>query len=324
MSADTAAPGEEGGENKLVLFAALAANLGIAVAKFVAAAVTGSAAMLTEGFHSVVDSLNQILLLYGQKRAARPADDLHPAGYGRELYFWSFVVAILIFATGAGLSVYEGITHLARPEPPQDATVAYVVLAISFALEGSSWLTAMRAFHRAKGAQGWWQAIRRSKDPPAFIVLFEDSAAMAGLAVAGAGVWLSHATGNARWDGIASIAIGLILGVVAMLLARESKGLLIGERASPMLIAAIRDAILARREVTGVGEVITIHLGPRAVFVAASVDFEDAVPAGTVERLIAEVEGGLRHDWPEIASLYIKPRGLAAASGRAPEAGARP
>jgi cation diffusion facilitator family transporter len=299
-------------ESGLVLYAALAANLGIAIAKFVAAGLTGSSAMLTEGFHSVVDSLNQILLLYGQKRAARPADELHPAGYGRELYFWSFVVAILIFATGAGLSVFEGIVHLADPEPPQDATIAYIVLAVSFALEGASWVTAVRAFGRAKGGQGWWQAIRRSKDPPDFIVLFEDSAALVGLVIAAIGIWLSHATGDARWDGIASIAIGGVLGVVAVLLARESKGLLIGERASPQLIAAIRAALDERPEVTGVGEVLTVHIGPRSVFVSASVDFEDAVPVGRIEILIADVEAALRRDWPEIDSLYIKPRAGAA------------
>ena len=298
------------GESKLVLFAALAANLGIAVAKFVAAGITGSAAMLTEGFHSVVDSLNQILLLYGQRRSEQPADALHPAGYGRELYFWSFVVAILIFATGAGLSVYEGVTHLAEPTPPQDPTVAYAVLALSILLEGASWWTAMRAFSRAKGDQGWWQAIRRSKDPPAFIVLFEDSAAMAGLVIAGIGIWLSHYTGDGRWDGAASIAIGCVLGVVAALLARESKGLLIGERASPELIEAIRSSIAARSEVTGVGQVVTLHLGPRSVFVGADVDFVDSVPAGAVEVMIAEIEAALRRDWPEIGSLYIKPKAM--------------
>ncbi|WBO23327.1 cation diffusion facilitator family transporter [Sphingomonas abietis] len=298
------------GENKFVLLAALAANLGIAVAKFVAAGITGSAAMLTEGFHSVVDSLNQILLLYGQKRAARPADAEHPAGYGRELYFWSFVVAILIFATGAGLSVYEGIAHLRAPEPPQDATVAYIVLILSLLLEGGSWWAAMRAFAKGKGDQGWWQAIRRSKDPPAFIVLFEDSAAMAGLVIAGVGIWLSDVTDDGRWDGAASIAIGIVLGVVAILLARESKGLLIGERASPELIEAIRSGIAARPEVSGVGQVVTLHLGPRSVFVGADVDFVDAVPAGAVEVMIAEVEAALRRDWPEIGSLYIKPKSM--------------
>ena len=309
MSADRSAP-EGAGESKFVLIAALAANLGIAIAKFVAAAMTGSAAMLTEGFHSVVDSLNQILLLYGQKRAARPADATHPTGYGRELYFWSFVVAILIFATGAGLSVYEGVVHLRAPEPPQDPLIAYVVLVVSFLLEGASWITAVRGFAGAKGKQGWWEAIRSSKDPPAFIVLFEDSAALAGLAIAGAGIFLSHETNDGRWDGVASILIGVVLGVVAILLARESKDLLIGERASPELVAAIRKAIDMRPEVVRVGEVISVHLGPQSVFVATSVDFVDSVSAGAVEVLIADVEARLRNDWPQIGSVYIKPRAL--------------
>ena len=309
MSADRSAP-EGAGESKFVLIAALAANLGIAIAKFVAAAMTGSAAMLTEGFHSVVDSLNQILLLYGQKRAARPADATHPTGYGRELYFWSFVVAILIFATGAGLSVYEGVVHLRAPEPPQGPLIAYVVLVVSFLLEGASWITAVRGFAGAKGKQGWWEAIRSSKDPPAFIVLFEDSAALAGLVIAGIGIFLSHETNDGRWDGVASILIGVVLGVVAILLARESKDLLIGERASPELVAAIRKAIDTRPEVVRVGEVITVHLGPQSVFVATSVDFVDSVSAGAVEVLIADVEARLRNDWPQIGSVYIKPRAL--------------
>ncbi|WP_419827913.1 cation diffusion facilitator family transporter [Sphingomonas sp.] len=299
--------GGEVGESRLVIFAALAANLGIAAAKFVAAAITGSSAMLTEGFHSVVDSLNQILLLYGQHRAKRPADEKHPAGYGRELYFWSFVVAILIFATGAGLSVYEGVVHVLAPEPPQDATVAYAVLAVSFVLEGTSWLTAVRAFGRGKGRQGWWQAVHRSKDPADFVVLFEDTAALVGLLFAGIGIWLSHATGDARFDGYASIAIGVVLAAVAVLLGCESKGLLIGERASPALIAAVRATISARPEVTGVGHVLTVHLGPRAVFVAADIDFVDAVPVGRIEAMIADVEAALRADWPEIDRLYLKP-----------------
>ena len=293
--------------SKLVIYAALAANLGIAVAKFVAAAITGSSAMLTEGFHSVVDSLNQILLLYGQRQAEKPADDQHPLGYGRELYFWSFVVAILIFATGAGLSIYEGVVHVLAPEPPQDATVAYAVLAVSFMLEGASWLTAVRAFARGKGKQGWWQAVRRSKDPADFVVLFEDTAALVGLLFAGFGIWLSHATGDPRFDGYASIAIGVVLAAVAVLLARESKGLLIRERASPALIAAVRATIAARPEVTSVGHVLTVHLGPRAVFVAADIDFVDAVPVGRIEAMVAEVESALRADWPEIDRLQVEP-----------------
>ena len=300
--------------NKLVLFAALGANLGIAVAKFVAAAFTGSSAMLTEGFHSVVDSANQLLLLYGHKASQRPPDIVHPLGYGRELYFWSFVVAILIFATGAGLSIYEGVIHIVEPGPIEDATLAYIVLGISFVLEGGSWATAVREFRSTQGELGWWQAVRRSKDPTTFIVLFEDSAAMFGLVVAGAGVFLTHWTGNPVWDGAASIVIGCALAVVAFMLARESKGLLIGERADPRLSDAVRRAFDARAEVTRVQEVVTIHFAPDKVFVAASVDFEDAVAVGVIERLIADTEAQLRREWPQIASVYIKPKACAGAA----------
>jgi len=301
--------------NKLVLFAALGANLGIAVAKFVAAAFTGSSAMLTEGFHSVVDSANQLLLLYGHKASQRPPDAVHPLGYGRELYFWSFVVAILIFATGAGLSIYEGVIHIMEPGPIEDATLAYVVLGISLVLEGGSWATAMREFRSTQGELGWWQAVRRSKDPTTFIVLFEDSAAMFGLIVAGAGVFLTHWTGNPVWDGTASIVIGCALAVVAFMLARESKGLLIGERADPRLSDAVRHAFDKRPEVTRVQEIVTVHFAPDKVFVAASVDFEDAVAVGAIERLIADTEARLREQWPQIASVYIKPKAEPQAAG---------
>jgi len=298
----------ESPSNRLVLFAALGANLGIAVAKFIAASISGSSAMLTEGFHSVVDSLNQLLLLYGQKRSVRPPDRAHPLGYGRELYFWSFVVAILIFATGAGLSIYEGIVHVADPEPIRSPVINFVVLAISFLLEGGSWLIAVREFAEARGDQGWWEAIRRSKDPPSFIVLFEDSAAMFGLIVATVGISLSMATGDARWDGVASIVIGCALATVALALARESKGLLIGEPADPELEAAVRAAIDRRPEVTGVNDVTTIHIGPRNIFLGLSVDFENRIPVGRIEEMIAEAEVELRLRWPSIRAIYIKPQ----------------
>lgn len=301
--------------SKLVLFAALGANLGIGVAKFVAAAITGSSAMLTEGVHSVVDSLNQVLLLHGQRRSQKPADTIHPLGYGRELYFWSFVVAILIFAIGAGLSVYEGVLHILHPVQGGSVVAAYVVLAISFALESGSWVVAMREFAAAKHGQGWWQAIRRSKDPTTFIVLFEDSAAILGLVIAAAGIALEQVTGNPVWDGAASVLIGAVLALVALVLARESKGLLIGERADPALGRAVREAFTARSEVTGVNDVITVHLAPDKVFVAVSVDFEDATPVGRVEQLVAEVEGALRRDWPQIAGVFVKPEGDGAGAG---------
>jgi len=295
-------------ESKLTLYAALGANLGIAVAKFIASFVSGSSAMLTEGFHSVVDSINQILLLYGQSRSTRPPDEHHPLGYGRELYFWSFVVAILIFSTGAGLSIYEGVVHIQHPEPIRSPTINYVVLAIAILLEGGSWTIAMREFSATKGGQGWWEAVRRSKDPPTFIVLFEDSAAVFGLVVAGIGITLTLVTGDPRWDGIASIVIGLALAAVAFVLARESKDLLIGEPADPAMVSAVRKAIGNRPEVTGVNEITTIHIGPRNIFVGLSVDFEDRVPVGRVEALIAEAETELRARWPSIRAIYIKPQ----------------
>ena len=301
--------------SRLTLFAALAANLGIAIAKFVAAGITGSSAMLTEGFHSVVDSLNQLLLLYGQKRSEQPPDERHPLGYGRELYFWSFVVAILIFATGAGLSIYEGILHIRAPEPIRSPLVNYIVLAVALLLEGASWLIAVREFGRARGDFGWWAAIRHSKDPASFIVLFEDSAALFGLLVAGAGITLSLHTGDPRWDGLASIVIGLALAGVALALARESKGLLIGEPADPALEAAVRAAIDRRPEVSGINEITTVHLGPRNIFLGLSVDFVDRVPVGRIEAMIAEAEAELRERWPSIRAIYIKPQAEAGRRG---------
>lgn len=298
-------------DTRLTLFAALGANLGIAVAKFVAAAISGSSAMLTEGFHSVVDSLNQILLLYGQKRSQRAPDEHHPLGYARELYFWSFVVAILIFATGAGLSIYEGIRHIRFPEAIRSPLINYIVLGVSLLLEGISWIVAVGEFSDAKGDYGWWEAIRRSKDPPSFVVLFEDTAAIFGLMIAGIGITLSIITGDPRWDGLASVVIGIALAGVALALARESKGLLIGEPADPRLEAAVRAAIDRRPEVTGVNDITTIHIGPHNIFVGLSVDFEDRVPVGRVEKMIAEAEGELRARWPSIRAIYIKPQAKA-------------
>ena len=291
----------------IVLYGALAANLGIGVAKFVAAGITGSSSMLTEGFHSCVDSGNQILLLYGQKRAKRPPDLVHPFGYGRELYFWAFVVAILIFAVGGGLSIYEGWRHIAEPEPLSSPTVNYVVLAVSALLEGSSWTIAVREFGRAKGDAPWWRAIRRSKDPAAVIVLFEDSAALIGLAIAAVGVWASHAWGDPRIDGVASILIGCLLVLVAALLAREAKGLLIGERTDPATVQRIRDIVAAHPEIIAVNHVRTVHSAPDSVYVAISADFDDALRMGDAERLVERIEDELRAAAPTLSSIYIRP-----------------
>ena len=297
----------EGHDNKTLLIA-LVANLGIAVSKFVAAAFTGSSAMLTEGIHSVVDSLNQLLLLWGRRQSRKPPDKWHPFGYGRELYFWSFVVAVLVFALGAGVSVYEGVLHILAPEEAVSPLVAYGVLAVAFLLEGGSTLAAFREFRARKGSLGWFEAVRLSKDPPSFIVLLENGAAMAGILVAAAGVALSQATGNPFFDGAASVVIGLILGATAWLLAVESKALLIGEAADPALVASIRAAAEGETGIVGVGHVLTLHSSPDQITVALNADFEDSITAGDVERIIARIEAQVKRHWPAVKRLYIRPQ----------------
>lgn len=296
------------GHNNRTLLIAFAANLGIAVSKFVAAAFTGSSAMLTEGIHSVVDSLNQLLLLWGRRQSRRPPDRQHPFGYGRELYFWSFVVAVLVFALGAGVSIYEGVIHIREPEHAVSPYVAYAVLAFAFLLEGGSTLAAFREFREAKGSLGWFQAVRQSKDPPAFIVLLENGAAMAGILVAAFGVGLSQLTHDPFWDGAASVVIGLILGVTALVLAIESKALLIGEAADPELVESIRAAADMEDGIVGVGHIMTVHSSPDQITVIMSADFEDSITAGEVERIIARIEDRVEGLWPMVKRLYIRPQ----------------
>jgi cation diffusion facilitator family transporter len=289
------------------LVIALLANLGIAVSKFVAAAVTGSSAMLTEGVHSVVDSTNQLLLMWGRHAAKRPPDRLHPFGYGRELYFWSFVVAVLVFALGAGVSIYEGIIHIAEPEHAVSPYIAYGVLLVAFFLEGWSTLEAFKEFRAAKGSLGWIEAIRRSKDPPAFIVLLENGAAMAGIVAAAVGVLLAQLTGDPFYDGAASVVIGVILGVTAFVLAYESKGLLIGEAADPDLVRALRELACNKEGIVGVGHVLTVHSSPDQITAMLNVDFRDTITAGEVERIVCEVEREAQDRWPQVRRLFIRP-----------------
>ena len=294
--------------SRTAIIAALAGNLLIAATKGAAAALTGSSAMLSEAVHSLVDSGNEVLLLYGQHRAAKPADRKHPFGYGRELYFWSFIVAVLVFALGAGVSVYEGVIHIISPEPAVSPIVAYGVLLVAFLLEGGSTLTAFKEFRAAKGGLGWYQAVRKSKDPPAFIVLLENGAAMAGILVAAIGLALSQLSHNPFFDGAASIIIGLILGVTAFVLAVESKALLIGEAADPDLIKGIREAAERHPGIVGVGHVLTVHSAPDQITVAMSADFDDEISAGAVERIIADIEAEVEGMWPEVKRLYIRPQ----------------
>jgi cation diffusion facilitator family transporter len=293
--------------NNRTLLIAFGANLGIAVSKFAAAAITGSSAMLTEGVHSVVDSTNQLLLIWGRRQSRKPADKYHPLGYGRELYFWSFVVAVLVFALGAGVSIYEGIIHIAHPEEAVSPLIAYAVLLIAFLLEGWSTLEAFREFKLAKGKVGWFEAIRRSKDPASFIVLLENGAAMAGIIAAAAGLMLSQLTSDPFYDGAASVVIGIILGITAMVLAYESKGLLIGEAADPELVRGLRKLACDKPGIVGVGHVITIHSAPDQITAMVNVDFLDSISAGDVERIVHEIEVEAHKRWPAVKRLFVRP-----------------
>ncbi|MEZ2328862.1 cation diffusion facilitator family transporter [Mesorhizobium sp. RCC_202] len=295
--------------SKKVIYAALAGNLAIALTKFAAAFFTGSSAMLSEGVHSLVDTGNGGLLLYGMHRAARPADRTHPLGHGRELYFWSFIVALLVFALGAGVSLYEGIVHIMAPEPVVNAKVNYIVLGLSFLFEGSSWLVALREFRQQKTSnQGWLQAVQSSKDPSVYTVLFEDSAALLGLTVAFAGISAAQMLQMPELDGVGSIGIAIILGATAIFLARESKGLLIGEPASPDVqekVLAIAQADAAVQRANGV---LTVHLGPRQIVAGLSIEFEDHLTAPEIEACVERLEARLKDEMPEITRLFVKPQ----------------
>jgi cation diffusion facilitator family transporter len=306
-SSDQGGGDGDGDGGSFVVIIALLANIGIAIAKFIAAGISGSSAMLTEAFHSVVDTLNEVLLLYGRKRAKKPADEIHPLGYGRELYFWSFVVAILIFAIGAGLSVYEGVMHIRHPEPLADPRISFIVIGVGFLLEGTSWVIALRGFNRQRSETPLWRAIRVSKNPPGFIVLLEDSAALLGLLAAAMGIGAAVITGNPVYDGAASIFIGLLLGVVALVLARESKNLLIGERADPRLADAIRKTMEGRKEIAKVCDVMTIHLAPDQVVAAVSANFHDDVSVPDLEKAIRSAQQEIAARWPLVRRVYVTP-----------------
>ena len=297
--------------SKKVIYAALVGNLLVAATKFVAAAITGSSAMLSEAVHSLVDTGNEVLLLHGLRRAARPADQAHPFGHGREVYFWSFVVALSVFALGSGVSLYEGIHHVREPVPITRPVVNYVVLALALVFEGASWRVAFKEFRGEKGQQTFLEAARRSKDPTTFMVLFEDSAAVLGLVIALAGTLAAELLYRPVLDGVASIAIGILLALVAAFLARESKGLLIGEPAQSEVSDAICAIVTAQPGIERANGLFTVHVGPRQVVAGITVDFRDDLTARQVEDIVARVEARVRQAHPEIVSLLIKPQSAA-------------
>ncbi|ESW90704.1 MULTISPECIES: cation diffusion facilitator family transporter [unclassified Mesorhizobium] len=296
------------GGSKTVIYAALAGNLAIAVTKFVAAFFTGSSAMLSEGVHSLVDTGNGGLLLYGMHRAARPPDRTHPLGHGRELYFWSFIVALLVFALGAGVSFYEGVVHIMAPEPVANPKINYIVLGLSMLFEGSSWYVALKEFRQQKGKQGWLQAVQSSKDPSVYTILFEDSAALLGLFVAFAGILAAELLDMPELDGVASIGIAMILGATAIFLARESKGLLIGEPASAEVQAKVLAIAQQDPAVQRANGVLTVHLGPQQIVAGLSIEFEDHLTAPEIEACVERIEALLKKEMPEITRLFVKPQ----------------
>lgn len=293
---------------KRVILAAVAANLLIALTKFVAAWFTASSAMSTEGVHSLVDTGDQLLLLYGLWRASRPASEEFPFGHGKELYFWSFVVSLLVFAAGAGVSIYEGILHLLRPREMTSVLVNYIVLAVAMVFEGISWAVSVREFGRRKGRLGYIEAIHRGKDPSLFVVILEDTAALLGLAAAMVGVTLAHLTGSPAYDGVASLLIGLILAATAVILARETKGLLVGESALLTTRRNIHDVVAATPGVERVEEILTLQMGPEFVLVTVSARFADDTPVAEIAATVARMKAEIMRRVPGVKRVFVEPR----------------
>lgn len=297
-------------ESRTAVIAAIAGNLAIAATKFTAAAFTGSSAMLSEAIHSVVDTGNGVLLLLGSRLSQKPADAAHPFGYGMEIYFWSLVVAILIFALGGGMSVYEGVSHLTHPHHIEKPAWNYAVLGIAIVFESASFFFAFRAFRTEKGNQSVMEAIRRSKDPTTFTVLFEDTAALVGLLVALIGIFMADQLHNPYMDGAASIVIGVILGVVASVLAYESRSLLIGEGASEEIMKRIREIVTSDPAVAEIRQALSMHFSPSDVLLTMNLRFQKDYTASEVTAVIAGLEDRIRAEYPEVNHIFIETESL--------------
>lgn len=292
--------------SKKVIYAALIGNGLIAITKFIASVLTGSSAMMSEGIHSSVDTGNQLLLLLGLKKAKKPADKHFPFGHGKEIYFWSFIVAIMIFAVGSGISIYEGIHSLMDPHPVQNPMINYIVLGLAMIFEGFALYFAWREFDKARGERGYYEAVRKEKNPTLFVVLFEDSAAMLGLIVAFIGIALGQYTGLHIFDGIASIVIGLILGFTAAWLAYETKGLLIGESADPEIVAGITNLANNYHFISDVNEVLTMHMGPNYILLNLSVNFKDKMDVSNVEENITTMTSQIKKEYPLVKRVFVE------------------
>ena len=294
-------------ESRVAIFGAIAANVAIAVTKFVVAGITGSSAMLSEGVHSVVDTGNDLLLLVGVHQSQQPPSPQHPFGYGKELYFWSLIVAVLIFGAGGGVSFYEGVMHVRNPTPLEDPFWNYIVLAAAAVFEGASFTIALRQFLEQKGDIPFWQALHTSKDPATYTVMAEDAAALAGLAIAAIGVFASHALNMPVLDGVASMAIGVLLAGVAVLLIRESRGLLVGEGVRPDTAHAIQEMARAEPGVCSVGPVLSMYVGAEDILVTFDVHFSPEVPASEVAAAIKRIEHEVRERYPKVKRIFLEP-----------------
>lgn len=302
-----------GGASKISIYAALGANIAIGIAKFVGAAISGSSAMLSEGIHSVVDSVNELLLLYGLKQSEAPPSEQFPLGRGQELYFWSLMVAVLIFALGGGVSMYEGWHSFQHPEIGNHALVSYIVLATAAVFESLALTVSIREFNKSyprKAEVSLWQAIRDSKDPSSFIVIVEDAAALVGLSIAFAGIVLTQVFNNAIYDGLASIVIGLLLIVVAILLVIETKSLLMGESASVAVRDSIKTLVKADQAVSDMGPPITLHLGPRDIMLAMNIEFCDHLSADEIEAAVRRIEQSIRTTHQDVTRIFIEAASL--------------
>ncbi|MGH1538720.1 MAG: cation diffusion facilitator family transporter [Gammaproteobacteria bacterium] len=294
------------GSSKKVIYAALFGNGAIAITKFIASAITGSSAMFSEGIHSVVDTGNQVLLLFGLKQAKKPADKNFPYGHGKEMYFWSFVVAILIFAVGSGLSIFKGIAHIKHPEVITSPHINYLVLGLAIVIEAFVFYIALKEFNKSKGNRTYMQAIRQGKDPGMFVVLLEDAAAMLGLIIAMLGIAISQLTGNYVFDGIASVGIGIVLALIAALLAFETKGLLIGEAADPEVVKGIEKIVNKYSGIEQVNEALTMHMGADYILVNLSVEFNDEIRAEKMEEVISNIDKEIKDKYKNIKRVFIE------------------
>ena len=308
-------------ESKTAIVAALAANLGISAIKFGAAWVTGSSAMLAEGIHSLVDTANEWLLLLGLRRSQRAATPQRPFGYGKELYFWSFMVAVFIFSIGGGLSIYEGIERLRHPEPLGSPTWNYVVLALAFAFDGASFLVGRRAFNKQRGRRPFWRAFRESKDPSLFVVLFEDASDLLGLLIAFLGVFLSHWLQLPALDGVASLLIGLLLLVVAGLLLRETKSLLLGEPADAALLRRVAALAHAEPAIVGTAAPLSSYLSPHEILLVLPVEFAPDLPAAQLTAVVARLRRAIQAAYPDVRHVFVQPVAQAEAAASAAPGG---